>query len=242
MDLYDYLIAAGDEELTVLFRNDAGYETIRLPYDRIVAIEESVKLLDGRLLLGTADGLALTIAYNGSSQPLIENLTRLLRDSYLPFSAVPGPDVERVEPFLGPADIALVGVYREVVAREPGMRVIHAVARRIVTVDAGPFSPIVQRLRPVTMHASIALGDDREILVLHRRDWFTPAGDNHSLARTVLPRARITGVSVDRHPRYRGVQMVTVALSSVPLQFPVPDGRELDAFLAALGQTRAEAR
>ncbi len=166
----------------------------------------------------------------------------MLRESYLPFSAVPGPDPERREPFLGPADAALVGMYRDVIKHEPGMVVAHAFARRIVTPDSGPFSPILHRLRPITMHAGIVLTDGREIQLLHRRDWFTPAGDNHSLARTVVPRSRITAGGVYRHPRYRDVCVVGLLLEAVPLNFFVPDGPELDACLHVLGLTRAEAR
>lgn len=242
MDLYDYLIAVGDELLTMVIRRDFAYDVVRFPFDRIVAVEQSVRLLDGRLTLHVAGGPTAGIPYNGSSQPLIDRLTGLLRDAYLPFSTVPGPDVERHDPFLGPRDAGLVAVYRDVVKREPGMRGVTAFARRVVTPDSGPFSPIVHRLRPITMHAAIVLADDREIQLLHRRDWFTRAGDDHSLARTVVPRSRITGVEVERHPRYRDVRVVGVRLDDVQLNWPLPDGPELAAFLKIIGPTRAEAR
>jgi hypothetical protein len=235
MDLYDYLIAAGDETLTVLVRQEHGFATARFPFDEVVAIEDSVRLLDGRLVLHTAAGQAVRVAYNGSSQDLILELVRLLRVGYVPFSVLPGPDVVHREPDLGLADRALVGVWREVVGREPGMRLVHAAARRVVTPATGPFSPVVQRLRPVTMHASIALADDREIQLIHRREWFASGGDNHSLARTIVPRSRIVAARSDRHPRYRDVCMVTVRLEDVTLTVPVPDGPELDAFLGAIG-------
>ncbi|BCY10842.1 hypothetical protein [Actinoplanes sp. L3-i22] len=240
MDLYDVLIAVGDELLTVLTRTASGYATVRLPFDRIVAIEDSVRMLDGRYTLHTLDGPPIAIRYNGSSRPLVLELTRLLRESYLPFGVVPGPDVARPEPYLGPSDIALVKAYREVVAQEPGMWVVHAAARRVVSPAAGPFSPIVQRLRPMTMHASIVVGDDREIQVLHRRDWFTPAGDDHSLARTILARPRITAAAVEDHPRYRGIGVVTMRVGASVLAVPVPDGPELDAFLGAMRLSRAD--
>jgi hypothetical protein len=241
MDLYDCLIAVGDELLTIMMRRESGFETVRLPFDRIVAIEQSVRLLDGRLTIRSATGEQVLIPYNGSSQPLIDELIRLLRDSYLLFSAVPGPDVVHRDVFLGPADAALVGVCRDVLRDEPGMRVMHAFARRVVTPDSGPFSPIVHRLRPITMHAGIVLADEREIQLIHRREWFTPAGDNHSLARTIVPRARITAGGAGPHPRYRDVSVVTVVLDAVHLHWPLPDGPELEAFLAAVGLTRAEA-
>jgi hypothetical protein len=240
MDLYDVLIAVGEEHLTVLSRRDSGYETVRLPFDRIVAIEDSVRMLDGRLVLHTLDGPPIVIAYNGSSKSLVRELTRLLRESYLPFSVVPGPDPAAPEPYLGPSDVALVAAFREVTAREPGMRLVHAVARRVVSPPAGPFSSIVQRLRPITMHASIAVADDREIQVLHRRDWFTPPGDNLSMARTILPRSRIASAGVAEHPRYLDVGVVTMRVGTSSIAIPVPDGLELDAFLGAMGLGRAD--
>ncbi|KUL40069.1 hypothetical protein [Actinoplanes awajinensis] len=231
MHLYDQLVAVEPETLTVLTRHGDGYGTVRLPLDRIVAIEHSTRMLDGRLILHTAESGPVVITYNGASQELVEDLVLVLRETYLPFG--PAPVVARSHPeaYLGVPDGALVTAYRRTVAREPGMRLYSAVYRR-------PVMPVLvrQRLWPATLHASIVLADDRELQVIHRRDWFSRGGDDHSLALTVLPRLRIIGYELEPHHRYRGVSTVTLhAAGATLLAFPMPDGPEVAAFLTALG-------
>ncbi|GAA4608946.1 hypothetical protein BJY16_007090 [Actinoplanes octamycinicus] len=216
MDLYDHLIAVEEETLAVLGRRDGGYDAVRLPFDHIVAIEDSVCLLDGRLGLHTADGAAVVIPYNGASRAPIQRLAGLLRGSYLPFAPEPLPPAGQPVPYLGGVETGLVTAYHRVLAREPEMRLVSATARR------------------PGLRSSITLSDGREILILHRRDWFGRGGDDYSVVVTVLPRPRISGAEVRPFPRRRGICLVTVQVAAARLRFPVPDGPELDAFLAAL--------
>jgi hypothetical protein len=224
MDLYDHVVAVGEELLTVLSRQDFGYDTIRVPFDQIVAIEDSVCLLDGRLTLHVGGGVSVVIPYNGSSRGPILDLTGLLRRNYLPFAPEPSPDGGRTTPYLGGVDPGLINAYHRIVAREPGMRLVSAVGRRRL-----------HRSRPVRLQGSIVLTDGREVLLIHRRDWFSGGGGDYSVVMTVLPLLRVRTAEVRPHPRYPGICLVTVWVEHNCLRFPVPDGPELDAFLAILG-------
>ncbi|BCJ39731.1 hypothetical protein GCM10010168_78130 [Actinoplanes ianthinogenes] len=216
MDLYDHLIAVEEETLAVLSRRDGGYDAVRLPFDHVVAIEDSVCLLDGRLGLHTADGGMLVIPYNGASRAPMQRLAGMLRGSYLPFGPEPLPPGAAAGPYLGGVETGLVNAYRRIVAREPELRLVTATARR------------------PGLRSSITLSDGREVLVIHRRDWFGTSGDDYSVVVTVVPRPRIAGTEVRAQPRRRGVCLVSVQVAGARLRFPVPDGPELDAFLAAL--------
>jgi hypothetical protein len=231
MHLYDYVIALDYEVLTLLRRQDDRYDTTRIAVDRIIAIEDSVSLLDGRLTLHTADGGATVIPYNAADLPPVHRLIKLLREVYLPVDeeavVEPAPPVSLD---LGNEDIGLVNAYRSLRVAEPGMHLVSAAPRQVVGRSS--------RLRPVVLHASITVADHREIQLLHRRERLT-SGNAKDLtsARTILPRARITAVEVQPHPHHGYANLVTVISGGVALAFPVHQGPETDALLD-LGNAR----
>ncbi|WP_433796823.1 hypothetical protein [Actinoplanes sp. CA-252034] len=234
MHLYDHLIAVDEENLTVLARRDDDYDTHRIPHDRIVAISDSVRLLNGLLTVHTVDGPVVAVRYNGSANGPVRELIALLRRWYLP-PGTPGTpggdDPYRVEPVLGRADTGLLTDYHRMIAREPGMRLVNVADRQVVT----PLSPVGRlrdRVWPTILHASIVVADEREIQVIHRRDWFTGTGDDLSLARTVVARSRITGVQVRPHEAYQGVQILTVQAGAAHLEFFLASGSLVEAILS----------
>ncbi|GAA2554223.1 hypothetical protein GCM10010435_25840 [Winogradskya consettensis] len=216
MDLYDSLIAVDYETVTILRRHGTGYDGVRIPMDRITAIEDSVSMLDGRLTLHTSDGTSHVIAYNAADLPPVQNLIQVLRESYLPAAQV-APDftLPDPEPVLGDADTGLVNEYRRLTRAEPGMHLISALPRRRIGTTL---------LRPATLHATITIGDDRELQQIHRRDRITRGNDKVlSVARTILPRTRLTDLQVRPHERFREI---TVLVVNGSLEIPVPTGSE----------------
>ncbi|AGL19067.1 hypothetical protein L083_5557 [Actinoplanes sp. N902-109] len=222
MHLYDYLLALDHETLTVLERRDDTYGTTRIPLDRIAALQDSVRLLDGRLTIHRLDGPAVVVPYNGSANAPVRDLIRLIRRWYLPGEpavgyAAPG------KPALSHRDTGLVTDYDRLIAEEPGMRLATVADRQVVT----PISRLEQlwrRARPLTLHAAIIVADERELQLIHRRDWFTRQSNDISLARTVLPRARLTGVQLIPHHRYVNIDVVTVNAGAVAIDLPVTAG------------------
>jgi hypothetical protein len=216
MDLYDSLIAVDYETVTILRRHGTGYDSVRIPMDRIIAIEDRVSMLDGHLTLHTSDATSPVIAYNAADLPPVQNLIQVVRESYLPAAAT-APDftLPDPEPVLGDADTGLINEYRRLTRAEPRMHLISALPRRRVGTT---------RLRPATLHATITIGDDRELQQIHRRDRITRGNDKVlSLARTILPRTRLTDIQVRPHERYRDL---TVLVVNGILEIPVPAGSE----------------
>ncbi|HWS37966.1 MAG TPA: hypothetical protein VN408_35190 [Actinoplanes sp.] len=228
MHLYDYLLALDEEYLTVLHRRGDTYDTSRVPLDRVAAIEDSVRLLNGRLVIHTVDGAATEVAYNGSANAPIRKLITAIRKWYLPETPpaddVPAPPLPR----LGRADTGLLTDWRHLMRQEPGLR-LFTVAEQLTVTPSRGWERLYRKVWPLTLHASISVTDDREIQVLHRRDWFTPGGDELSLARTVLPRDRITEITVRDHLRYEGVHVLTVRSGATVLEFPMAAGPATEA-------------
>jgi hypothetical protein len=112
------------------------------------------------------------------------------------------------------------------------MRLIDA-ARRGAAVPAGGWTDrAVHLLRPMTLHAALTLAGPGEIALLHRRERLGHGKDDgRSIARTFLPRPRITDVHVHPHEKYRQINIVTIILGSSSLGFPVRAGATTDALL-----------
>ncbi|MFI1990895.1 hypothetical protein [Actinoplanes sp. NPDC020271] len=231
MHLYDALIALDVETLTVLHRRDDTFDAVRVPLDRIVAIEESVQLLDGRLTVHTTDGGALVVNFNGSAKEPIRNLVQLVRQRYLPAFAPEPAEPIGPEPRMGPVDAGLLNDYRRMVAREPRFRLLNSSARQRVVAAAWQ-ERLYRRTWPLHLQASIVGTDDREIVIVHRRNWFTRHGDEVSMARTFLPRARINALSVWRHEHFQGVHEIVAQAGDTVLRFPVAAGPVTEALLA----------
>lgn len=239
MHLYDHLIAVGWETLTVLQRRGDSYEHLVVPLDQVAALESSVNLLDGRLRIHTVDGGSVAVGYNAADDTPVRELITLLREMYAPLdpaaSDMAAAGRGRTTLDLGAEDIGLVNAYRQAVAEEPGMVLVNATPRRRVAA-AGTVGRTRDRLRPVTLHAGITVADNREVQVIHRRDWFTTGPAKvRSVATTVVPRCRISGLRVLPHERYQGVNVLVAEAGLGSVAIPVPDGPDTEALLARLG-------
>jgi hypothetical protein len=242
MHLYDHLLLAGQESLTVLSRTGDTYETTEIPFDEIASIENSVSLLDGRLTIQTTGGGSTTIPYNASSGSSAQDLVEILRQEYLP--AVESREVSSETtgqhlPNLGDKDIALVAAYRTLIHQEPRARLVGLVTRHSIPPATGKPGQLLQWVWPVTLHASITVTDDREVQVIHRRDWFTHGYSSvYSVARTVFPLSRVSAVHVHPHSRYEQVQVISVISGEAAFKIPARTGSDVDSFLAAFTTSR----
>ena len=235
MDLYDHLLAAGAEQLTVLSRQPSGYTTVTVPYRSIAAIESGTDLLDGRLAIHPTTGEPpTTVGYNGSSQEMVDRLVAVIRSHYLSGSAgglqLPSDardgDVE-LENF--DADLALVSEYGAVLRAEPAAAFLAAHERRTVTPRdsrgvVGAFSRLVHFAWPMTLQAAILCADDRELTVIHRRSWWVRGHvPVHSVSRTTIPLERIDRLTLHPHETYAGVVVATFRLGRTTLELPLPE-------------------
>lgn len=228
MHLYDFLIAVDSDALIILHRQDESYDAVRIPVEQITALEDSISLLDGRLIVHTFAG-PTTINYNAADPGLVRSLLRLLRQSYLPAPATAAP--AQPQPVdLGRRDLNLAAAGEQLLRAEPGMRLITSDRRRPAGTGPGWSGQVSHLLRPMTLHASITFADQREIVLLHRRDPLSRGNETaHSVARTILPRRRITDVHVEPHEKYPQINVLTIILGGSTLRFPVPAGAPTQA-------------
>ena len=251
MHLYDHLLVAGDESLTVLSRRGDTYQTVVVPYSRIGAIHHSYSMLDGLLVVHDVDGLeragvAVAIRYNAISRRVMEDLAELLREQALaarPPAERPGraalPTTRVLD--LGDADAALVTARIEIADRRPDLVLLGAQPRTVVARRDTTFGRVLDALRPVTLHAALVCADTGTLEFVHRREWFTShPKPQFSVAHTVILTDAVTAVGSHEHPRYVGVYRVQIAAGRARVDVAFPDGAESGGAIAgALAGVRA---
>lgn len=256
MDLYDHLVAAGPERLTVLSRHGTGYTDTTVGYDQIAALTDSVDLLDGRFTVHTLAQGAVSFGYNASSRDTVNGLLASIREPALEAArraAGPGGPVSvltagaaRPVPALrelGDADVDLVTFYLNVQAHEPDL-VLHAAhgRRSVQPVRTGTATELLHRLRPMVLHGGLVCSGGGELQILGRRYWLMRGrAPVHSLARTVIPLARLGQVTVAEHPRYRDVGIVTLRAGAATFDVPLPEGSAAEHVLTTWQPTAAAA-
>lgn len=233
MDLYEHLLLVREGAVVLLTRapgERGGVRRRSLVADELLAIDESVDLLDGRLLMYAKEGPALRVSFNGASRDTVRSFVDVVRGLWTEGSttAEPQPDPHPI-PLglrdLGP-DVALVNDYRALVAAEPAMRLLGAHPRQgVEPVADGSLSVLTRlahRLVPMTLQGAIVCTDGREVVVLHRRPWWVRGQRPvHSSARTTLPVARAGGLEARDHDTYVGVRIMRIGGA---LEMPVPAG------------------
>ena len=249
--LYDHLVVAGKDALTVLSRRGDTYQTVVVPYARIGAIHRSAAMLEGRLVVRDVGGLelggvAVDLRYNAVSRAVVAELVEVLRAQAI---AARDPDErpgraplphERMRD-LGVADAGLVTAQHELVERRPSLVLLGAHAATVVPRRGGRFRHFLDVHRPVTLQAALVCGDAGSLEVLHRREWFTshprPAW---SVVHTVVLTRAVTAVGSHPHPRYVGAYRVQVETGRATVELAFPDGAESGAAIAgALAGVRA---
>jgi hypothetical protein len=247
MDLYDHLLIAGPERLTVLSRKGAVYTESTVAYDRIAAMEDSVSMLDGRFRILTLAEGSVAIHYNGSQQEVVDTLIRVLREMSL--SAIAGgrqlaprrglsPEIPMPTPglvTLGDRDVDLAAAFRHLVRREPDTRLLAAHGRLVLAPTGGAITRALHVVYPMTLHGALICGNGNELQVLSRRDWMVRGNrPEHSLARTVLSLATLDAVTSQPDPEYTGVRVVTLRAGATSIDMPVPADSAAERVLLSL--------
>jgi len=240
MDLYDHLLIADAERLTVLSREGSHYSILSLAYEQIAALRDSVNLLDGRLTIYARDGSVLVLPYNGTSRALIGEIMLAVRSEMLrtrpvrPAPARPGLPLMRLDD-LGRRDAVFVSTTRELMRDEPKFRVLAAHGRSTVRPRGGAAAQFSHLLDPASLHGLVLLASDAELQIISRRDAITRNGAPVvSLARLVFPFANLTSVEAFEHPDYLEVHTVRLTLGSAAIDVPVPQSSLAESVLRAL--------
>jgi hypothetical protein len=237
MHLYDHLVIAGTERMTILSRREAHYDRLDVAYSQLAVITESVNLLDGRLTLRTIAGDEFTVPYNGSSEDVISGFVDMLRGLAVPTGEAAQPVTEAPLGLddLGKPDAIFVTSYRELKRRDPSLRLLGAHGRRVLVTRGGTASWIAHMLWPMTLHGGLLAASATELQILSRREWLVRrSAPVVSHARTIVIRARLDRVSKREHPDYIGADIVTLTSGSSNLEIVVPGGSKMGSVLLGL--------
>ena len=247
MDLYDHLLILDEVGLTVLSRRlgegsrrspvARGYDVTSVPYAEVVAVLDTVDLLDGRLTVFTRAGAALSVRYSGSARASVTRLVSAIRaacETYPP-SAVgrallksaartPAPPV--LEP--GDDDVVFVNDFEELERHNAELAAWTCHGRGAALPRGGGWAGAARKfthlLKPATLHGAIVAGDPGTIEIVGRRGWIlrtrTPV---YSHSRLVLPLGAVERLHVAPHERYVGVSVVRFGAGAASVEIAVPE-------------------
>lgn len=265
MDLYNHLILLGQGRLTVLSRRVAktartaggavggtaggrgsvaaspdsgpGYDVVTIQCADVVAIRNSLNLLDGRLTVSTAQGTPVKVAYNGTGSDVIDSFVGALRAAACvkPASAVGaallaagGP---RARPVLvpkdGPVDTFLATSFLEAHGANPRLSAWAAHGRRRVAPEAAGMEGVAQRakhaLSPMTLHGALFAADDVAMEVFGRQSWLIRGrAATYSKSRLVIPFSAPDRLDLTPHPLYPDVKVAIIGAGDWKAEMPLP--------------------
>jgi len=253
MDLYEHLIMVGQDRLTVLHRRNGrslseasrtassdsgrGYDVVVIPFADVVAIRNSLNLLDGRLTVSTSEGTPVKVAYNGSAADVIRKLVSALREVACAKPASPvgsaliaaGSPLARpaVEPGHGPVDTFLASAFLDAHGANPHLSAWAAHGRRRLTPDAAGGQGTIQRLRhvlsPMTLHGALFAADETAMDVFGRQSWLQRGrAAIYSTSHLVIPFGAPDHLDLSPHPLYPDVTVATIGAGEWRQALPVP--------------------
>jgi len=233
MDLYDHVLIAGPEALTVLSRAQERYTESILGYDDLVAVTDAVDLVDGRLSILARTGENLTVGYNGSSQETITRLIDVLAERSraamgvttvaLPRPAAPVAALDLLD--LGKQDVGLVTSYLDLMRHEPDAVLLAAHGRVGLTPRGGLLARALHSLYPMTLHGAVLCRTERELHILGRKAWLV-RGKAPELSRShsTIPLAALEAISAAPHPKYLAATVVTLRAGAARFEIVLPEG------------------
>jgi hypothetical protein len=216
MDLYEHLLVVGTRELEVLSRDGSAYGVRRIAFADLVAVRDSVDLLDGLLTLHAADGTELRLPFNGASADVVIDLSELLvglAGAAGGVSAYAPGRAERVVPRIdmGADEAGTASAFYDLAARDPQLRYLSSRPRTPVRPTATGIGGALQRLRPMSLAGAVVACTPRELLVISRRD---PVLARRTAALSIdrlrILRHAITSTTAEPHPRWAGMSTVTI--------------------------------
>ncbi len=246
MDLYDHLLILDDAGLTVLSRRlttgtrrapvARGHDVTTVPYSDVVAVLDTVDLLDGRFTVFTRTG-AVSVRYSGSARANVTRLVSAIREAceaYPPGAAgralLDSTARAAVPPALDPgdADVVFVNDFEELVRHHAGLAAWTCHGRSAALPRGGGWAGAVRKLahllKPVTLHGGIVAGDAGTVEIVGRSQWLLRTRATvYSRSRLVLPLGALERLEVAPHERYLGMSVVTFGAGAAHVEIVVPD-------------------
>ncbi len=253
MDLYDHLIMLGQDRLTVLSRRAGktsrqvggetisdsaeGYDVVSIPCADVVAIRNTLNLLDGRLTVSTSEGTPIKVAYNGAASEVVVRFVSALREAACvkPASPVGKALLAAGRPLARPAvvrgrgtvDTFLASAFLDAHSANPSLSAWAAHGRRRLTPVADGMAGTVERMKhalsPMTLHGALFAADEAAMEVFGRHSWLIRGrGATYSTSQLVIPFGAPDTLDLTPHPLYPDVTVVTIGAGEWKAELPVP--------------------
>ena len=245
MDLYDHLLIAGPDALQVLSRatptrkrgpaGSSTYTSREVTYTDIVAIHDSVNLLDATLTITGRDASVVSVHYNGSAAKPITALVDVVRSTFKAGHPLDAAPISARAP-LGERDAALMVDFKNAARRLPGLTPLAWHERRTLRPLQAGLAGLARRVALVgsraTLHGAILGADDVAIEAFGRREWIVRGrAPELSSGRLVVPTATLDAVEFSAHPDYAGVAAVTFKSGAARTTMHVPEDSDALAVL-----------
>jgi len=265
MDLYDHLLVVDETGLTVLSRRGRhepgdrptstprGYETREIPFPDVVAVRDTVDLLDGRLTVHTRTGDEVSLRYNGSARDSVRRLVDELRAAaaaatpsavglgLLQAAARLGAPPAELD--LGREDQSLVSDVRDA-ARHLDTLTPWAWHGRLRVARRASGAALVgarawDALAPTTLQGIVLAGDTVALEAFSRHEALLRSTKPvHSSSRLMVPLAAPERLTLEAHPRLEGVVVATLAAGAPSFELVVREGSGAHLLLDAAADSR----
>ena len=253
MDLYDHLIMLGQERLTVLSRragktsrkaggaassdSGKGYDVVATPFADVVAIRDTLNLLDGRLTVSTSEGTPVSVSYNGSSADVVGTLVSALTEAACVKPASPvgqalltaGGPLARPAVVQGraPVDTFLASAFLDAHSAHPRLSAWAAHGSRRLAPDAAGMQGTIQRakhaLSPMTLHGALFAADEAAMEIFGRHSWLMRGrAAIYSTSHLVIPFGAPDRLDLAPHALYPDVTVATIGAGKWTAELPVP--------------------
>ncbi len=261
MDLYDRLLILDATTLTVLTRRVPsakrgaaalfvrGFDAVTIALADVVAIRDTITLLDGQLVVATRHGEVIAVPYNGSASATVAGLVASLREAAVArevgatgttlLAAGEATGTLTDAQLEGSSDVRTVNRFREVRGKNRALIpwTGHAQRRVRPRVDGagGLLRAAHHTVAPMTLHGALLAADASALEIFARNAWLARGtAPTYSTSRLVLPLGAIDAIAVAQHPVYPAALAVSLRAGEWVTDLAVPaDSGAARVFAAA---------
>jgi hypothetical protein len=228
MDLYDCVIALYEDRAYVLERAENRVRETTIPYGDIEGLENFVDHLSARLTVYAGDR-TLAIPYNAVSEPIVNDLMRVIRDRYA------GKRYSKLRsPYADPESVIQEVIFANLLGKSRANAEGFAIAAiqpsvklRNGTKTIG--KRILQALTGKRLLGSVYLASERETLILSRGKPFkTNIEVVYSRSYFYVPMDKLRSAALERDGRYDNLMALSMKTRNHGYTFYV-DGANAEA-------------
>jgi len=226
VNLYDYLVALYPDSLLILKRVDTFVERREVARCDVIGVSHLHELLRGELLIHLCDE-TICLPFNSVSEKIIENMVRKLRPPSHAASQRESP--ERGEPF-GEMSILFKNLLHNDRLEEPLAFLAHQRINRVTLRLIHWYDRILACL-PRRVQESLYLDAGRDLMIIQQIPQIVYYNSCcYGYMKTYIPLRSITAIGSTPHPRFEGVETLSIHAGNREFTAQVEQG-----FLEAAG-------